>query len=193
MSFKLSLDDGFFTSIVERLWKNSPEALKELVENSYDGDAGKVLITFVSADGTVAIEDNAGMDAGRFSRFLQVGGLHEEGEERTTSGRKVVGKYRFGRFASLGVFKFMRVRTRRGDFSACLEFSEDDLRRLASGAPELPILGLPPLGRDGTEIVLSSPKTTLDFEGVHKSLGQLPILRTPGFTFIWLRARSSNS
>jgi hypothetical protein len=180
MRHELSMDDDLFTSIVELLWKNSSDAIRELVENDFDADAWKVLVTFVS-DGSVAVEDDAGMDAERFSKFMKVGGLHQQGEEFTPRGRRVVGKYRVGRLAALGVFGRMQVRTKREEFADSLIITYEDLRRLASGRAGLEGADLPPLKRNGTEILLTGPKKPLDFEGVRQMLSQLPILRTPGF------------
>jgi len=177
---KLTIHKDFFPELAERLWRSPVEAVRELLENSYDADATKVLITLLIPDG-LAIEDDGGMDETRLSKFLQVGGRHDETEERTAGGRKVVGKYRVGRLSALGYFGKMRVRTKLGEFHTSFTFSYEDLLRLSQGEVEVVEAGEPPLGRNGTEIVLTGPKSPISYEELAKALSQLPILRTPGF------------
>jgi hypothetical protein len=179
MGYRLTVHREFFAEVAERLWKGGVDAVRELVENAYDADSSKVLVTFLPHG--LVIEDDAGMDRDRLSKFLEVGGKHEE-TELTRTGRKVVGKYRVGRLSALGAFSKMQVRTRFGSHSASLLIAFDDLTRLSEGNALIPSVDLPPLRRNGTEILLHEPKTQPDYEGVLSMLTHLPILRVPSFS-----------
>ena len=130
MELQLTVNDNFFAELTQRLWKNSSDVVRELVQNAYDADASKVIVTFLPNGLTV--EDDGGMDPARLRSFLQVGGTHEE-VEFTARGRRVVGKYRVGRLSALGAFSRMLVRTRLDDYHVSFEFSVEDLHRLSQG------------------------------------------------------------
>jgi hypothetical protein len=112
-SYTFKIEHTFLAELVQRLSRNPTQAVLELVQNSYDADATRVLITFLP-DG-LAVEDDGGMGEEQIRSFHTVGGMHDD-EEFTPSGRRVVGKYRFGRLLVLGAYESMEVRTRRGAF-----------------------------------------------------------------------------
>ncbi len=178
MRLKLTLDSNFFAELTQRLWRSSSEVVRELVQNSFDGDASRVIVSFLPD--RLVIEDDGGMDASRIKSFLQVGGSHQEAEF-TPSGRRVVGKYGVGRLSALGSFRRMRVRTRLHGYHASFEFSLEDLARLAQGTVNIRDRKLRSLRRNGTEISLLEPTVRMKLEQVRTTLMQQPILRTPGF------------
>jgi histidine kinase/DNA gyrase B/HSP90-like ATPase len=183
MRLKLTLDRGFFAELTQRLWRNSSDVVRELVQNSFDGDSSRVIVTFLPR--ALVIEDDGGMDSTRIKSFLQVGGSHQDAEF-TPSGRRVVGKYRVGRLSALGSFRRMQVRTRLHGYHVAFEFSVEDLERLAQGTVSIRDEGLPALRRNGTEISLLEPAVRMRFDQVKATLIQQPILRTPGFD-VYLR------
>lgn len=177
-SHTFHVENSFLAELVQRLSKNSAQAVLELVQNSYDADATKVLVTFLP-DGLV-VEDDAGMNEEQIRSFHRVGGMHED-EEFTKSGRRIVGKYRFGRLLVLGVYEKMEVRTRVDSFVDATVITFQDLYRLSQGSVTTSI-SKPPLKRTrGSEFFLSSRKADIDFDECVKLLEQQPFLRTPGF------------
>ena len=52
-----------------KTWISPYEIIRELVENAFDEDATKVIVTVLS-NGNVAIEDDAGMDSDSVNKFL---------------------------------------------------------------------------------------------------------------------------
>ncbi len=185
MELQLTVNDNFFAELTQRLWKNSSDVVRELVQNAYDADASKVIVTFLPNGLTV--EDDGGMDPARLRSFLQVGGTHED-VEFTAGGRRVVGKYRVGRLSALGAFSRMMVRTRLNDYHVSFEFSVEDLHRLSQGTVNIHDGGRAPLKRNGTEISLVEQTAETKFDEVMKALVQQPILRTPGFEVYVRRA-----
>ena len=62
MTVELKVHPSFFREFATKTWVSPNEIVKELIENAFDEDATKVLIT-VLMDGSILIEDDAGMDA----------------------------------------------------------------------------------------------------------------------------------
>ncbi|MDG7023025.1 MAG: ATP-binding protein [Nitrososphaerota archaeon] len=178
-SHTFKMEYSFLPELVQRLSRNSSQSVLELVQNSYDADATKVLVTFLP-DG-LAVEDDAGMDEEQTQSFHLVGGIHAD-EEFTASGRRVVGKYRFGRLLVLGVYEKMEVRTRSGQFLDSTALTFEDLYALSQGSVSTSALSKPPLGRmGGSEFLMSGRKLDVSREECLRLLAQQPFLRTPGF------------
>jgi hypothetical protein len=173
------MEYSFLPELVQRLSRNTAQSILELVQNSYDADATRVLVTFLP-DG-LAVEDDAGMNGEQIRSFHTVGGMHED-EEFTPSGRRVVGKYRFGRLLVLGVYECMEVRTRSDPFADSTKLTFEDLYALSQGSVTTPKLDEPFLKRPrGSEFLMSGRKADVDYEECAKLLMQQPFLRTPGF------------
>ena len=61
MPSELKVHPSFFKEFATKTWVSPTEIVKELIENAFDEDATRVLVT-VLADGSIVIEDDAGMD-----------------------------------------------------------------------------------------------------------------------------------
>ena len=61
MAAQMKVHPSFFKEFATKTWVSPTEIIKELVENAFDEDATKVLVTVLS-NGSIAIEDDAGMD-----------------------------------------------------------------------------------------------------------------------------------
>lgn len=69
MPTELKVHPSFFKEFATKTWVSPTEIVKELVENAFDEDATKVLVT-VFQNGSIAIEDDAGMDQYGMDKFL---------------------------------------------------------------------------------------------------------------------------
>src|SRR3972149_3240781 len=63
MTVELKVHPTFFREFATKTWVSPNDIVKEMIENAFDEDATKVLITIVN-DGAIVIEDDAGMDEG---------------------------------------------------------------------------------------------------------------------------------
>ncbi len=87
-------------------YENFPKALKELIVNSYDADAGKVDISIDLKKELISIEDNGhGMSELDFDFYLRIAFQSREKEGETVSGRKIIGQFGVG---FLSVFPFCK-------------------------------------------------------------------------------------
>ena len=181
MPAQMKVHPSFFKEFATKTWVSPTEIIKELVENAFDEDATKVLITVLS-NGSIAIEDDAGMDQNGMEKFLLLGSPHKRTESISPKLKRIrTGRYGTGRLSFLTSFESMRIRTRRQNFTKALAINADVLERLYTGNAKLDDLREPPLKRDGTELLMTEAKTQLDTFKVIKEIRKLAIIRQPLF------------
>ncbi|HEU4822100.1 MAG TPA: ATP-binding protein, partial [Nitrososphaeraceae archaeon] len=77
MTVELKVHPSFFREFATKTWVSPNEIIKELIENAFDEDATAVLITILK-DGSVVIEDDAGMNSDGMEKFLLLGSPHKK-------------------------------------------------------------------------------------------------------------------
>jgi Histidine kinase-, DNA gyrase B-, and HSP90-like ATPase len=181
MPAQMKVHPSFFKEFATKTWVSPTEILKELVENAFDEDATKVLVTVLS-NGSIVIEDDAGMDQSGMEKFLLLGSPHKRTESVSPKLKRIrTGRYGTGRLSFLTSFESMRIRTRRGSFTKALAINAGVLERLYRGNATLDELKEPQLKRDGTELVMTGAKTQLDIFKIMKDIRKLAVLRQPLF------------
>ena len=181
MTVELKVHPSFFREFATKTWVSPNEIVKELVENAFDEDATKVLIT-VFKDGSILIEDDAGMNADGMEKFLFLGSPHKKFDSISPRLRRIrTGRYGTGRLSFLTSFQNMRIRTKRDDFHKSLLLEASVLDRLSSGNTPLDEINEPSLRRNGTELFLKGSKLMLDPSKLSKEVRKLAILRQPLF------------
>jgi hypothetical protein len=177
----MKVHPSFFKEFATKTWVSPTEIIKELVENAFDEDATKVLVTVLN-NGSIAIEDDAGMDQNGMEKFLLLGSPHKRTESISPRLKRIrTGRYGTGRLSFLTSFDTMRIRTRRKSFTKTLVINTSVLERLYTGNAKLDELRVPHLKRDGTEIVMTGAKTQLDLFKITKEIRRLAVLRQPLF------------
>jgi histidine kinase/DNA gyrase B/HSP90-like ATPase len=181
MPAQMKVHPSFFKEFATKTWVSPTEIIKELVENAFDEDATKVLVTLLT-NGSIAIEDDAGMDQNGMEKFLLLGSPHKRTESISPRLKRIrTGRYGTGRLSFLTSFESMRIRTRRKNFAKALAIDAEVLEKLYMGNVKLDDLKQAPLKRDGTEIFMTGAKTQLDLFRVTKEIRRLAILRHPLF------------
>ena len=181
MPAQMKVHPSFFKEFATKTWVSPIEIIKELVENAFDEDATKVLVTVLN-NGSIAIEDDAGMDQNGMEKFLLLGSPHKRTESVSPRLKRIrTGRYGTGRLSFLTSFDTMRIRTRRKSFTKALVINTSVLERLYTGNAKLDELSVPHLKRDGTEIVMTGAKTQLDLFKITKEIRRLAVLRQPLF------------
>ena len=120
---KFSVDTHIFRELGELLVGRDSTALLELIKNSYDADATRVVVTAVDLGvpdrGSIVIADNGcGMDESRFvNGFLRIASRYkEEGARRSDYfQRRYTGSKGIGRLAAHKLARFMQVDSVYGD------------------------------------------------------------------------------
>lgn len=181
MATQLKVHPSFFKEFATKTWVSPTEIVKELVENAFDEDATRVLIT-VLRNGSVTIEDDAGMDRDDMEKFLLLGSPHKRVESISPKLKRLrTGRYGTGRLSFLTSFGSMKIRTKRGKFVKTLRIDGDVLEKLSTGNAALDEVKAPALKRDGTELVMSGSKIEPDLTKLTKEIRRLAILRQPMF------------
>ena len=190
MTVELRVHPSFFKEFATKTWVSPNDIIKEMIENAFDEDATKVLITIVNDD-TIVIEDDAGMDEDGMEKFLVLGSPHKKNDfisprlKRTRTGR-----YGTGRLSFLTSFDSMKMRTKRDGFRKSIMIDSSSLDNLYKGNSRLKELNEPLLVRNGTELTLGNSKVNIDPIKLIKEIRKLAILRYPLFEVYWKSSHS---
>ncbi len=180
MATQLKVHPSFFKEFATKTWVSPTEIVKELVENAFDEDATKVLVTILKNG--ISIEDDSGMNQDGMEKFLLLGSPHKKLESISPKLKRIrTGRYGTGRLSFLTSFESMKIRTKRGSFHKAFMIDGDVLDRLFTGNVALDDLKEPALKRDGTELIMSGSKIEVDIFKVAKEIRKLAILRQPMF------------
>jgi hypothetical protein len=190
MPTELKVHPSFFKEFATKTWVSPTEIVKELVENAFDEDATKVLITVLD-NGSIAVEDDAGMDQNGMEKFLLLGSPHKKVESLSPKLKRIrTGRYGTGRLSFLTSFDHMKIRTKKGSFSKSIAIDADVLDSLFTGNAKLDELKEPALKRDGTELVMTGAKSPVDMFRIMKEVRKLAVLRAAMFE-VYIKTASS--
>ncbi len=151
----VTIDKSHITTIGERLYTESIEFVRELVNNAYDADA--TLVEVVVAEDTIEIRDNgSGMDREGLRQYFNIGSQQKlYAHKSPIYGRDRIGQFGIGKFASLSACKRFEVITKKDDFVGRVIFDKEEWER-AVDVWQLPFEILPPDFRkqNGTTVIL---------------------------------------
>src|SRR4030043_1617991 len=120
----VTVDKGHIITIGERLYEQSIELIRELVNNAYDADATRVDVTISKKEITVA-DNGQGMDIEGLKQYFNVGS-----DEKLLNpvsprfARNRIGQFGIGKFASLAAASRFEITTQKGDFAARVIFDK---------------------------------------------------------------------
>jgi hypothetical protein len=181
MAIALKVHPSFFKEFATKTWVSPADVVKELVENAFDEDATRVLITILS-DNSISIEDNAGMDESEIQKFLLLGSPHKKVDSVSPKLKRIrTGRYGTGRLSFLTSFEKMKIRTRKGNYHKSFLIDTKSLDDLFRGKSNLREIREARLSRDGTEIIVSDAKSYVDELRLVKEIRKLAVLRHPLF------------
>jgi DNA mismatch repair ATPase MutL len=181
MSIQLKVHPSFFKEFATKTWISPSEIIKELVENAFDEDATKVLITILK-DGSIVVEDDSGMDAEGIEKFLLLGSPHKKIESISPKLKRIrTGRYGTERLSFLTSFASMKIKTKKNNYSKCLIIDESSINQLFTGNSSLNEIKEKSLSRNGTELSLNNVKMNIDVLKLYKEIRKLAILRQPLF------------
>src|ERR671932_2832510 len=107
MPAQMKVHPSFFKEFATKTWVSPTEVVKELIENAFDEDATRVLVTILN-NGSIVIEDDAGMDHNAMERFLLLGYPHKRNESISPKLKRIrTGRYGTGRLSFLPSFVSM--------------------------------------------------------------------------------------
>ena len=181
MTIALKVHPSFFKEFATKTWVSPADVIKELIENAFDEDATRVLITILN-DNSISIEDNAGMDESEIQKFLLLGSPHKKLDSISPKFKRIrTGRYGTGRLSFLTSFEKMKIRTRKGNYHKAFLIDTSSLDALFTGKSNLREIRESRLSRDGTEIMVSDAKSLVDELRLLKEIRKLAVLRHPLF------------
>lgn len=179
---EVTVDKRHIVSLGERLYTESVELLRELVNNAYDADATTVHITITSE--RIVVEDNgSGLDLEGLKQYFNIGSEEKVLHPRTPRlGRERIGQFGIGKFASLAAASRFEVLTQHSDFAARVIFDKADWEK-SKDTWHIPceITASDPKRGDGTTVVLSGLSKSFDLTEVEKRLTEAVPLKAPNF------------
>ncbi len=178
----VTVDKSHLITIGERLYSESIELIRELVNNAYDADATEVDIKMTEE--SIEVQDNGtGMDRKGLRQYFNIGSPEKILKSRSpVFHRDLVGQFGIGKFASLSACECFEVRTQKGDFAAKVIFDKTDWEK--EGDPwNLPLhLLLPDRERgNGTTVTLLRLKRGFDPEEVIRKIVEGTPLKAQNF------------
>lgn len=188
-NLEVTVDKRHIVSIGERLYTESVELLRELVNNAYDADATEVHVDITSEK--ITVQDNGmGMDMEGLKQYFIIGSDEKIVHSRSPKfGRVRIGQFGIGKFASLAAAACFEVFTQHKDFAAKVTFDKHAWEE-AKNTWHLPleIIAPDPERGDGTAVMLSKLSKSFDLEEVEKKLVEGVPLKAPDFN-VYLNGR----
>lgn len=152
---KVTVDKSHLFTLGEKMYRESIEFVRELVNNAYDADATDVYVKI--GENKIEVADNgSGMNARGLEQFFTIGS--EEKRMHGVSprfGRKRIGQFGIGKFSALALADEFLVESVKGKNKYTVIFNRSSWKSEAGW--ELPIkkeeVGI--LDKEGTRIVLN--------------------------------------
>lgn len=178
----VTVDKSHIITIGERLYTESIEFVREIVNNAYDADATLVDIT-VSED-SIEIKDNGtGMDREGLRQYFSIGSqLKLHTSKSPLYHRDRIGQFGIGKFASLSACERFEVLTKKGDFVGRVIFDKAEWEK-AGGTWNLPLDLLPTDFRktNGTTVMLTGLNRRFELNDIEARIIEGTPLKAPNF------------
>jgi len=178
---KVTVDKSHLFTLGEKMYRESIEFVRELVNNGYDADATEVFVLI--NDEKITVEDNgSGMNAKGLEQFFTIGS-----EEKKTNGlsprfgRKRIGQFGIGKFSALALADEFIVESVKGKYKYQVVFNRALWKSDQSW--DLPIIKEPasPLDKEGAKIILNKLTKKISLTEAEKYLRQSVPLRAKKF------------
>ncbi len=179
----VTVDKSHLITIGERLYSESIELIRELVNNAYDADATEVDIRMT--DELIEIKDNGtGMDREGLKQYFNIGSPEKVIHTKSPIyQRDRIGQFGIGKFASLSACECFEVYTQKGGFAAKVTFDKVEWEK-AGEHWNLPLQILPPDKQrgEGTTVTLLRLIRTFDPEEIIRKIVEGTPLKVSNFT-----------
>jgi hypothetical protein len=178
----ITVDKSHLITIGERLYSESIELIRELVNNAYDADATEVNIKMT--DELIEVRDNGtGMDREGLQQYFNIGSPEKVlKSESSLFHRDRIGQFGIGKFASLSACECFEIYTRKGDFAAKVTFDKVEWEK-GGDQWNLPLQILAPDKErgDGTTVTLLRLTRSFEPEEVIRKIVEGTPLKAPNF------------
>jgi hypothetical protein len=178
----ITVDKSHLITIGERLYSESIELIRELVNNAYDADATEVNIKMT--DELIEVRDNGtGMDREGLQQYFNIGSPEKVlKSESPLFHRDRIGQFGIGKFASLSACECFEIYTQKGDFAAKVTFDKVEWEK-GGDQWNLPLQILAPDKErgNGTTVTLLRLTRSFEPEEVIRKIVEGTPLKAPNF------------
>jgi hypothetical protein len=181
-TLQVTVDKKHLITIGERLYAESIELIRELVNNAYDADATLVEVN-VKSDRIEVRDNGTGMDLKGLQQYFTIGS-----DEKLTANissrfqRERIGQFGIGKFASLSACNTFEIFTKKGDFAAKVIFDKEYWEN-SGDVWSLPLEHIPvsPHLEDGTTVILRNLTKSFNIKDLEERIKESVPLKAPHF------------
>ena len=179
----ITVDKSHLITIGEKLYTQSIELIRELVNNAYDADSSVVEVE-ITEDRIVIKDNGSGMDLKGLKQYFNIGSPEKKHHPKSPKfKRDRIGQFGIGKFATLSACGSFTVCTQSRDFAAEVVFDKEEWGESEDNW-HLPMTTLPYEASrgDGTTISLSKLTKKFNIEDVEERLIEGVPIRDKDFT-----------
>jgi len=189
----VTVDKSHIITIGERLYGESIELVRELVNNAYDADATRVNVQI--SKNRIVVEDNGnGMDLEGLKEYFNIGSPQKKLLKKSPRfAREMIGQFGIGKFSSLSVCQKFEVWTKKDNFVATVTFDKQEWQKNKDvWYLPLKIETLRLKRRNGTRVTLTGLSKNFKISDVKAHLMEAVPLRAPNFS-VYLNGKKLSS
>jgi hypothetical protein len=178
----VTVDKSHIVTIGEKLYTQSVELIRELVNNAYDADATRVFVE-IHDERIEVRDDGQGMDLDGLQQYFNIGSPEKVAHNKSPKfHRDRIGQFGIGKFATLSACNRFEIITQRGDFAARVTFDKRDWAK-ETMQWDLPLEVIPSDAKrgDGTTVILQQLYRNFDLETVRRKIVESVPLRAKNF------------
>jgi len=183
LSLPVTVDKSHIITLGERLYGESIELVRELVNNAYDADATRVNVQ-INKD-KIVVEDNGnGMDLEGLKEYFNIGSPQKRILRKSSRfSREMIGQFGIGKFSSLSACQRFEVWTKKDNFVATVTFDKNEWEK-NKDVWHLPLkIQTPqPKQRNGTRVTLTGLIKNFKTSDVRAHLMETVPLKAPNFS-----------
>ncbi|MBL7171067.1 MAG: ATP-binding protein [Candidatus Omnitrophica bacterium] len=182
-TLEVTIDKSHIVTIGERLYGESIELVRELINNAYDADAAEVKVTITS--GQIVVEDNGmGMDLEGLKQYFNIGStLKRDNPKSPKFERDRIGEFGIGKFASLSACSCFELWTKKDGFQAKVVFDKEEWNKSRDKWHiPLEIEEMDGHLEDGTKVTLKGLTKKFNIADVEKRIIEAVPIKAPNFS-----------
>ncbi|MBU0722468.1 ATP-binding protein [Patescibacteria group bacterium] len=181
-NIKITVDKSHIFTLGEKMYRESIEFIRELVNNAYDADATEVFVNI--NDNKIVIEDDgSGMNENGMEQFFIIG--NEEKKIRNVSprfGRKRIGQFGIGKFSALSLAEQFIIQSVKGKYKYSVTFDKDDWQKSEHWSLPITKEEISPFDKEGTRVILNKLTKKISLNETEKYLKQSVPIRAKKFS-----------
>jgi len=183
---EVTVDKSHIVTIGERLYGESIELIRELINNAYDADAAEVKVT-IKDDKVIVEDDGLGMDMEGLSQYFNIGStLKKDNPKSSKFGRDRIGEFGIGKFASLSACSSFELWTKKNDFQARVIFDKEEWKRsIDKWHIPLEVEKVDHRLKNGTRVTLDGVTKRFNIADVERRIIETVPIKAPDF-FVYL-------